>query len=192
LTPGASRVSDAGVGTEPQAAAPPVDLPSLTVRWEGLVVAVDATTLNAIARKAIRNVPEIEEILVEPENGRLGLTVRVRKGIRVLFKSHLQSLRFKDGFLGFAIADLTIFGFVPIPNWVLQKIVGRQPPGRAFFYPRERVAVIHLGPLLPMELSVHIRDVVCENGEMRFLFGPSQYRLDRFIEEMGKDPFSDE
>jgi hypothetical protein len=196
LTPGAPRVSHAGVGTDPQLAAPPVDLPSLTVRWEGLVVAVDATTLNAIARKAIRNVPEIDEILVEPENGRLGLTVRAGKGIRVLFKSHLQSLRYKDGFLGFAIADLTIFGFVPVPNWflnwVLQKIVARQPPGRAFFYPRERVALIHLGPLLPTELSVHIRDVICENGEMRFLFGPSQYRLDRFIEELGKDPFSDD
>jgi len=27
---------------------------------------------------------------------------------------------------------------------------------------------------------------------MRFLFGPCQYRLDRFIEELGRDPFSDE
>jgi len=169
-----------------------VDLPSLTVRWDGLVVAIDATTLNAIARKAIRNVPEIDEILVEPEDGRLGLAVRVRKRIRVLFKSHLTSLRFKDGFLGFAIADLTVFGFIPIPNWVLRKIIDRQPPGRAFFYPVERVVVINLGPLLPLELSVHVRDVVCENGEMRFLFGPCQYRLDRFIEELGRDPFSDE
>jgi len=192
LTPGALRVSHAVVGPEPQLAPPPVDLPALTVRWEGLVVAIDATTLNAVARKAIRNVPEIDEILVEPENGRLGLTVRVRKGIRVLFKSHLESLRFKDGFLGFAIADLTVFGFVPIPNWVLRRIVDRQPPGRAFFYPKERVVVIHLGPFLPMELSVHVREVVCENGEMRFLFGPCQYRLDRFIEELGKDPFGDE
>ena len=171
---------------------PTADLPSLTVRWDGLVVAIDATTLNTIARKAIRNVPEIDEILVEPEDGRLGLAVRVRKRIRVLFKSHLTSLRFKDGFLGFAIADLTVFGIVPIPNWVLRRIVERQPPGRAFFYPEQRVIVINLGPLLPLELSVHVRDVVCENGEMRFLFGPCQYRLDRFIEEMGRDPFSDE
>jgi hypothetical protein len=192
LTAGAPRVSHGPVGPEPQLAPPPVDLPSLTVRWEGLVVAIDATTLNAIARKAIRNVPAIDEILVEPENGRLGLTVRVRKGIRVLFKSHLESLRFKDGFLGFVIADLTVFGFVPIPNWVLRRIVDRQPPGRAFFYPKERVVVIHLGPFLPMELSVHVREVVCENGEMRFLFGPCQYRLERFIEELGQDPFSDE
>jgi hypothetical protein len=39
---------------------------------------------------------------------------------------------------------------------------------------------------------LQVKDVVCENGEMRFVFGPSQYRLDRVIEEMGKDPFSDE
>lgn len=192
LTRDARRVSDGFVDPEPQPAPPSVDLPSLTVRWEGLVVAVDATTLNAFARKAIRNVPEIDQILVEPENGRLGLTVRVRKGIRVLFKSHLASLRFKDGFLGFAIADLTVFGFVPIPNWVLRKIVDRQPPGRAFFYPNERVVVIHLGPLLPSGLSVHVREVVCENGEMRFLFGPCQYRLEKFLEELGKDPFSED
>ena len=177
---------------EPRERAPTVDLPALTVRWEGLVVAVDATTLNAIARKAIRKVPEIDEILVEPENGRLGLTVRVRKGIRVLFKSHLESVRFKDGFLGFAIVDLTVFGFVPIPNWVLRRIVERQPEGRAFFYPEERVVVINLNSFLPPELSVHVREVACENGEMRFLFGPCQYRLDRFIEELGRDPFSDE
>ena len=169
-----------------------MDLPSLTVRCDGLVVAIEATKLNAIARKAIRNVPEIDEILVEPEDGRLGLAVRIRKRIRVLFKSHLTSLRFKDGFLGFAIADLTVFGFVPIPNWVLRKIIDRQPPGRAFFYPEQRVIVINIAPLLPLELSVHVRDVVCENGEMRFLFGPCQYRLDRFIEELGKDPFDEE
>jgi hypothetical protein len=177
---------------EPLQRAPTVDLPSLTVRWDGLVVAVDATTLNAIARKAIRNVPEIDEILVEPENGRLGLTVRVKKGIRVVFKSQLESVRFKDGFLGFAIADLTLFGFVPIPDWVLRRIVERQPENRAFFYPGERVVVINLNPFLPPELSVHVREVVCENGEMRFLFGPCQYRLDRFIEELGRDPFSEE
>ncbi len=192
MTRDGRRVSDGFVDPEPQVVPPTVDLPSLTVRWEGLVVAVDATTLNAVARKAIRNVPEIDKILVEPENGRLGLTVRVRKGIRVLFKSHLESLRFKDGFLGFAIADLTVFGFVPIPNWVLRKIVDRPPPGRAFFYPNERVVVIHLGPLLPAGLSVQVREVVCENGEMRFLFGPCQYRLDKFLEELGKDPFSED
>ena len=180
------------MSSRPWPEAPPVDLPALNIRWEGLVVAVDATTLNEVARKATRRVPEIRQILVEPENGRLGLTVRVKKGIRVLFKSHLESLRFKDGFLGFAIVDLTVFGFVPIPNWVIRKVVERQPEGRAFFYPEERILVINLARFLPPELSVHVREVVCENGEMRFLFGPCAYRLDRFIDELGRDPFSDE
>lgn len=177
-------------GSEP--ATPFADLPSLTVRWDGLEVAVDATTLNAFARKAVRNVREIEEVLVEPENGRLGLSVRVRKRIRVLFRGQVESLRLKDGYLGFAIVDLRIFGVVPIPNWILRKIVKRQPPGRVFFYPEERVVVINLNPVLPPELSVHVRDVVCEHGEIRFVFGPCRYRLDRIIEEMGRDPFEDE
>ena len=171
---------------------PSVDVPSLTVRWEGLVVAIDGTTLTTILRKATRKVPEIDDILIEPEDGRLGITVRVKKGIKVPLRSHLTSLRLKDGFLGFAIADLTVFGFVPIPNWILRKIIDRQPPGRAFFYPDERIVVINLGSVLPQELSVVVREVVCENGEMRFVFGPSQYRLDRFIEEMGTDPFAEE
>lgn len=192
LTQGIHRVSHASVERGSPLVPPLVDLPSLTVRWDGLVVAIDATTLNAVARKAVRNVPEIEEILVEPENGRLGLAVRVRKGIRVLFRSHLESLRLKDGYLGFAIVDLKIFGVVPVPNWILRKIVGRQPPGRAFFYPEERVVVLNLNPVLPPELSVHVRDVVCEHGEIRFVFGPCHYRLDRIIEEMGRDPFEDE
>jgi hypothetical protein len=171
---------------------PSVDVPSLTVRWEGLVVAIDGTTLTTILRKATRKVPEIQDILVEPEDGRLGITVRVKKGIKVPLRSHLTSLRLKDGLLGFAIADLTVFGFVPIPNWILRKIIDRQPPGRAFFYPDERIVVINLASVLPHELSVVIREVVCENGEMRFVFGPSQYRLDRIIEEMGADPFAEE
>lgn len=177
---------------EPAYSNPSPDLPALTVRWEGLVVAIDATTLNAIARKAIRDVPEVRDILIEPEDGRLGLSVRIKKGIPVSFRGHLEALRFKDGFLGFTIADLRIFGVVPIPNWVLTKIVDRQPEGRVFFYPEERIVVVNLSGVLPPELSVQVKDVVCENGEMRFVFGPSQYRLDRVIEEMGKDPFSDE
>ena len=52
--------------------------------------------------------------------------------------------------------------------------------------------VVFFNHLLPPELSVHVKDVLCENGEMRFVFGPSQYRLDRFIEDLGKDPFADE
>ena len=164
---------------EPAYSVPSPDLPALTVRWEGLVVAIDATTLNTIARKAIRNVPEVREILIDPEDGRLGLTVRVKKGIPVAFRGDLESLRFKDGYLGFTIADLRVFGVVPIPNWVVTKIVDMQPPGRAFFYPEERIVVVNLNGILPPELSVQVKDVVCENGEMRFVFGPSQYRLDK-------------
>ncbi|MGZ5428857.1 MAG: hypothetical protein ACXWFS_07600, partial [Thermoanaerobaculia bacterium] len=71
---------------EPALLAPSPDLPALTVRWDGLVVAIDATTLNTIARKATRNVPEVREILIEPEDGRLGLSVRIKKGIPVAFR----------------------------------------------------------------------------------------------------------
>jgi hypothetical protein len=177
---------------EPAYSIPSPDLPALTIRWEGLVVAIDAMTLNTIARKATRNVPEVREILIEPEDGRLGLTVRIKKGIPVAFRGHVESMRFKDGFLGFTIVDLKIFKRVSIPNWVITKIVEHQPEGRAFFYPEERIVVVNLNGILPPELSVQVKDVMCENGEMRFVFGPSQYRLDRVIEEMGKDPFSDE
>ncbi|HKC24901.1 MAG TPA: hypothetical protein VKF32_09175 [Thermoanaerobaculia bacterium] len=172
--------------------APSADLPSLSVRWEGLVVSVDATTLNTLVRKAVRGVEEVEEILVEPENGRLGLTIRVKKGIRFSFRGHLTSLKFKDGFLGFAIADASVFGMLPIPAWVIQKIVERVPAGRALFYPEDRVIVIDFNPLLPPDLSFEVREVVCENGELRLVFGPSQYRIDRLIADMGKDPFDGE
>jgi len=102
------------VRPEPNRFPPTVDLPSQTFRWDGLVVSIDATTLNAIAKKAIRNVPRIDELSRRAGERRLGLTVRVRTGIRILFRTHLESLRFKDGYLGFAIADLTVFGFLPV------------------------------------------------------------------------------
>jgi hypothetical protein len=171
---------------------PSPDLPALTVRWEGLVVAIDATTLNTLARQAIRNVPEVREVVIDPEDGRLRITVRVKKGIPVAFRGEIRDLRVKDGYLGFAIADLRVFRRVPIPNWVVGKIVDMQPPGRAFFYPDERIVVVDLSGILPPELSVQVKDVVCENGEMRFVFGPSQYRLDKLLLDMGRDPFADE
>jgi hypothetical protein len=177
---------------EPAALPPSPDLPALTVRWEGLVVAIDATTLNTFARQLIRNVPEVREVLIDPEDGRLGITVRVKKGIPVAFRGEIRDMRVKDGYLGFAIADLRVFRKVPIPNWVVRKVVDMQPPGRAFFYPEDRIVVVDLGGILPPELSVQVKDVVCENGEMRLVFGPSQYRLDKLLLEMGRDPFADE
>lgn len=152
---------------------------------------VDATTLNTLVRKATSGVPEIRQVLIEPEDGRLGLTLRVKKGIPFPFRSHLESLRFKDGLLGFRVVDLTVFGVVPIPDWILGRIAARFP-GRAWYYPDGRVFVVDLAFLLPPELSLHVKEVVCENGEVRLVFGPSQYRLDRLIEEIGRDPFDDE
>lgn len=179
------------MSAEPFLRVPSVDVPSLSIRWEGLVVAVDAHTLNTLLRKAIRGARGIKEILVEPDDGRLGVTVRVRKGISVPFRGHLDSLRFKDGFLGFLLADLTAFGFLPIPHSVVRRIIDRLPKGRILYYPEERVIVLNLNSLLPQELSVQIQEVQCENGEIRIVFGPSQYRLDRLIEEIGKDPFEE-
>lgn len=169
--------------------APSVDLPSLSVRWEGLVVTIDANTLNTIIRKATRGVREIESILVEPEDGRLGLSMRVRKGIVLPLKGHVTSIRLKHGFLGFSVSDLTAFGVVPIWDWILRKIIEKQRPGTAFFYPEERVLVINLNSVIPQELSLQVSEVVCENGELKVIFGPSQYRLDRLIDQIGRDPF---
>ena len=179
-------------GFEPAALPPTPDLPALTIRWEGLVVAIDATTLNTVARQLILKVPEVREVLIDPEDGRLRITVRVKKGIPVAFRGEIRDMRVKDGYLGFAIAELRVFKRVPIPNWVVRKIVDMQPPGRAFFYPEDRIVVVDLNGVLPPELSVQVKDVVCENGEMRFVFGPSQYRLDKLLADMGRDPFADE
>jgi hypothetical protein len=170
-------------------AAPSVDLPSLSVRWEGLVVTIDANTLNTILRKATRHVREIQSILIEPEDGRLGLSMRVRKGIVLPLKGHVTSIRLRHGFLGFSVSDLTAFGVVPVWDWILRKIIDKQPPGSTFFYPEERVVVINLNSVIPQELSLQVSEVICENGEVKVIFGPSQYRLDRLIEEIGSDPF---
>ncbi len=170
----------------------PVDIPSMAIRWEGLVVSIDGTTLNAILSRATRRIREIRQILVEPEDGLLGLTVRIKRFVPVLCRAHLTSFRLKDGFLGFRIEDLTVFGFVPVPNWILRRIVSHRPAGQAFYYPEDRVFVVNLNSVLPPELSIQIREVMCQNGELRFVFGPSQYRLDRLIDEMGRDPFDEE
>src|SRR5262245_20781698 len=132
------------MASEPGALPPSVDLPALAVRWEGLVVTVDATTLNTLVRRVFRRVEEVEEILIEPDNGRLGLAVKVRKsGIGITFRSHLSSLRVKDGLLGLHVDDARVFGFVSIPRWVFQRIADRGLPGRAVFFPEDRDFVIN-------------------------------------------------
>lgn len=171
---------------------PSADLPSYSVSWEGLVVVLDTMTVNAILKRATERVPEVRDLFVEAEDGRLGLTIKVRKGISIPAKAFLSSFRLKDGFLGFHVSELTAFGFLPVPDWILRRIVHRLPPGLAFYYPGDRIFVVNLTSVLPSELALQIRHVICEGGEIRAHFGPSQYRLDRLIEEIGKDPFSDE
>ena len=59
---------------------PVADLPALTIRWEGLVVAIDATTLNTFARQ--RHPPgqgDPRGPRSTPRTGRLGSTVRARR-----------------------------------------------------------------------------------------------------------------
>ncbi len=143
---------------------PTPDLPALTIRWEGLVVAIDATTLNTFARQLIRNVPEVREVLIDPEDGRLRITVRVKKGIPVAFRGEIRDMRVKDGFLGFAIADLRVFRRVPIPNWVVKKIVDMQPPGRAFFYPEDRIVVLKTRPDTPYRNWIAVSTSVQDAG----------------------------
>lgn len=174
--------------------APSADLPSLSVRWDGLVVTIDATTLNTVVRKVLRRVEFIKDVLIEPEDGKLGITIHLHKGISVSVRGHITSLRLKNGFLGFQVADLKALGvsFAPFWNWILSHWVSKLPEGMAFYYPGERIVVVNLTSMLPPELSLVIRESVFENGEIRIYFGPSHYRLHRLLEELGADPFSEE
>lgn len=169
--------------------APVADLPVLSVRWEGLVVTIDATTINTIIHRSIEGIREIREILVEPEDGHLGLTVRLKRGIAVPLRGRIEGIRFREGFLGFRVEGVTAFGFVPVPKWIFRRIAAAQPPGRAFWYPDERIFVVNVGGFLPPELSLRLTRVVCDAGEVRFHFGPSSYRLNRLVSEIGRDPF---
>jgi hypothetical protein len=161
---------------------PTADVPALAVRVEGLVVVVDAVTLNALARRAVRDVPEVQAILVEPEDGRLSISLRIRKGgFPIVVRAHLTDLRLKDALLGFHVADARALG-LPVPRWVIRSIVDRQPAGQIFYYEDQQVIVVNLGPLFPSELTVNVPEVVCDAGEVRLLFGTTAYRLDRLLE----------
>lgn len=173
----------------PMSKRPTVDVPSLSVRWEGLVVVIDEQTINTVLHRVTRRVPEVSDILVEADGGVLSLTIKVKKGFRFPLRSRVTSIRFRDGWLGFGLEELRVFGFLPIPPWVVKRIVDRQPPGFAFFYPHERVVVLNLSTVLPPELSLEVREVRCEGGEVRVAFGPSHLRLDRLVESLERDPF---
>ena len=57
---------------------PTVDVPSLSVRWEGLVVVIDEQTINTVLHRITRRVPEVSGILVEADGGVLSLTIKVK------------------------------------------------------------------------------------------------------------------
>jgi len=173
----------------PMAKRPTVDVPSLSVRWEGLVVVIDEQTINTVLHRVTRRVPEVSDILVEADRGILSLTIKVKKGVRFPLRSRVTSIRFRDGWLGFGLEELKVFGFLPIPPWIVRRIVSRLPSGLAFFYPDERVVVLNLSDVLPPELSLEVREVRCESGEIRVSFGPSRLRLDRLVESLERDPF---
>jgi hypothetical protein len=187
--PSSDRVRSVAAMFEEPVKVPSPDVPSLSVRWEGLVVVIDATTLNTVVRRALRRVPEVDDVLVEPEEGRLSLTIWFKKGFRMPLRSRVANIRFRDGWLGFSLEKLTAFGFLPIPAWVIRRIVRHLPPGFAFFYRAGRVVVLNLTTLFPPELSLIVREVVFEPGEIRAIFGPSRYRLDRLFDVLEKDPF---
>ena len=65
----------------------------------------------------------------------------------------------------------------------------RVPSATASSNPRDRVVVLNLSTVLPVELSLEVREVHCENGEIRVAFGPSHLRLDRLFETLDQDPF---
>lgn len=153
---------------------------------------IDANTVNTILRRVTAGIKEIQDIWIEPEEGELRITVRVKKGVAFTLRGLATTPKVKDGYLGFRIERMSAFGFLSIPQWVIRRVVDNYPPENVTYYPEDDVIVVNLNPVLPPELYIDVRDIEFENGEIKVRFGPSQYRLDRIIEEIGKDPFAED
>ena len=76
----------------------------LKVRWSGLALTFDERTLNALVRRLVDEIPDLQDLKVRVTPGELSATLVVHRfGVPLSARATLSQLRLKDGFLAFVL-----------------------------------------------------------------------------------------
>ena len=156
----------------------------LKVRWRGLALTFDETTLNRLVARLSESIPDLQDLKIHVRPGELSATLVVHRfGVPLSAKATLSQLRFKDGFLAFVLDKVQALSFIPIPDQLLSYLVQRAPRGLLTYYPDDRIMVVNLSRWIPPGIDLSLERTVFEDGALTLQFGDGSYDLEPFLEQ---------
>lgn len=156
----------------------PPDEPDLRVRWSGLSLTFDETTLNAIVRVLVDRIPDLQDLKLRVLHGELSATLTVHRfGVPLTARASLTQLRLKDGFLAFVLDRVQALSFIPIPDQLITYLVQKAPEGLLTWYRDDRIMVVNLNDWVPAGFDLSLERTVFETGALTLQFAPGSYDL---------------
>jgi hypothetical protein len=153
------------------------------VTWSGLSLTFSERTLNALVRRAVEEIPELDNLEIEVTPGELAATVVVHRfGVSLSAKATVSQLRLKDGFLAFVLDRVQALSFIPIPDQLLTYLVQKAPPGLLTYYREDRIMVVNLNDWMPPGVDLSLERTEFEEGALTLHFAPGSYDLAGLLE----------
>jgi hypothetical protein len=164
----------------------PAEEPGFRVRWSGLSLSFDETTLNAIVHRLVDRIPDLQRLEVRVANGELTATLTVHRfGVPLSARACLSQLRLKDGFLAFVLDRVQALSFIPIPDQLLTYLVQKAPAGLLTWYRDDRIMVVNLNDWMPPGADFSLERTVFEEGTLTLHLASGSYDL---TEALGDRP----
>jgi hypothetical protein len=163
---------------------PPPEAPDgHRVAWSGLGLTLNERTLNALVRRAVEEIPELNDLKVEVSRGELAVTLVVHRfGVPLSARAAVSQLRLKDGFLAFVLDRVQALSFIPIPDQLLTYLVQKAPPGLLTYYPEDRIMVVNLSEWMPAGVDLSLERTEFGDGALTLHFAPGSYDLTPVLE----------
>ncbi|HSS45116.1 MAG TPA: hypothetical protein VLO07_07215 [Thermoanaerobaculia bacterium] len=163
---------------------PPVEPEGYRVRWSGLAVTFDERTLNALVRRLVDRVPDLQDLKIGVSAGELAATVVVHRfGVPLSARATLSQLRLKDGFLAFVLDKVQALSFIPVPDQLVSYLVQKAPPGLLTYYSEDRIMVVNLNDWMPPGVDLSLDRTVFEKGALTLHFSSGSYDLSPLLRE---------
>ncbi len=163
---------------------PPPDESGHRIRWSGLSLIFGERTLNALVRRFVDEIPDLQDLRIAVTPGELAATVVVHRfGVALSARATLSQIRLKDGFLAFVLDKVHALSFIPIPEQLLHYLVQKAPPGLLTYYPDERIMVVNLNDWMPPGVDLSLERTLFERGRLTLQFASGSYDLSDFLRD---------
>jgi len=156
----------------------------LRVRWSGLSLTFDETTLNRLVARLVESIEDLQDLKLHVRPGELSASLVVHRfGVPLSARATLSQLRLKDGFLAFVLDKVQALSFIPIPDQLLTYVVQKAPPGLLTWYSDDRIMVVNLSPWMPSGVDLSLERTIFEDGALTLQFGDGSYDLEPLLQQ---------